>query len=211
MTNLSCFAIFLCIAPSLSLNLGQITPQYYIPDVLRPRSAIPKPVPRAIIADPQLSGLLMARKQAMKIEKDIDSEIEALLQDKTYRRTFDSQVYDSDGLPFFNPRPANTLSAVIGAQGGTWFPGPSGAGLEGSRMLEGRASQFSDRRTQDNQRAVERGQGPLASMLQRTVALRGRYPQMVREGQPDKQINARMFMPTRSQITPDPSDEISSK
>ena len=211
MTTLSCLAILLCIAPSLSLYLGQIIPQYYIPDV-RPRSAILKPVPRSVIADPQLSGLLMARKQAMTIANDIDSTIEAILQDKTYRRTFDSQVYDSDGLPIFNPRPANTLSAVIGAQGGTWFPGPSGAGVEGSRMLEGRASQFSDRRTQDTQRAVERGQGPLASMLQRAVAIRGRYSgQMIREGQPEKQINARMFMPTRSQITPDPSDEISSK
>lgn len=208
MAILLCFAITFFVEPSLSLYLGHIVPWYNTPNFAR--SAITKPYPRSMIVDTQLSRLLIARKQAINIAKDIDSEIEALLQDKVYRRTFDAQDVDSNGLPFFNPRPSNSLSAVIGAQGGSWFPGPSGAGVEGSRMLEGRASRLSDRRTQDAQRPVRREPGPVLSMLQRAAALRERYTQMARQSQ-TKEITTRTFTPTTSQSTPDPSDEIESK
>ena len=221
-----CFVILLFCAPCLSLYLGQIVPQYYSPYVLR--SAIPKPVPRTMTADSQLSRLLMARRQAIKIATDIEREIKTLLQNKVYRRTFNSQDLDldSNGFPFFNPKPANTLSAVIGVQGGAWYPGPSGAGIEGSRMLEGRASQFSVRRNQDARMPLQRGPGPARSMLfpnplqrgpgpaptmlQRAMAIKGRYAQMVQQGQA-KEISTRTFTPTTPQTTPDPSDEVDSK
>lgn len=208
MAKLPGLVILLCFAPSLSLYLGQIVPQYYSPDVVR--SAISKPVPRAMISDPQLSRLFMARRQAIKIAKDIDSEIEHLLQEKVYRRTFDAQEYDENGFPIFNLRPASSFSAVIGVQGGAWFPGPSGAGVEGSRMLQGRASQFSVRTTQDASRPVQRELEPDPRMLQRAMTMKERYAQMARQRQ-EKQISARTFTPTTPQTTPDPSDEIESK
>ena len=179
------------VPPSLSVYLGQIIPKYYLPYVLR--SDIPKPVPRSAIPNPELSRLYAAKRQAIKIAKDIDAEIEHVLQDQLYRRNFDASQYDPNNLPFFNPSPTNPLSAAIGVQGGAWFPGPSGAGVEGSRMLEGHTSQFSS--AQASRRQSQTG---LTGMLQ--------VPQMVHE----KQF-PRTFTPTATQTTPDPSDEINSE
>lgn len=190
--RLHIFVLLLCFVPSLSLYLGQIIPQYYSPYVLR--SDIPKPVPRSAIADPDLSQLYAAKRQAMKIVKDIDSEIEHVLRDQLYRRNFDADDYDPS-FPFFNPRPTNGLSAAIGAQGGAWFPGPSGAGVEGSHMLEGRASQFGYRR-------AKASQTPSQSGLARTL----QEPQMILNQQ-----FPRTFKPTSTQSTLDPSDEIDSE
>lgn len=190
MANLVIFALLLCFVPaSLSLYLGQVVPQYYSSDVLRPN--IPRTVPRSEIANPELSRLYAAKKQAIKIVKDIDAEIEHVLQDQLYRRTFNPNDYDPNNFPFFNPVPTNPLSAAIGVQGGAWFPGPSGAGVVGSRMLEGHVSRRAHAsRTQDRT--------GLARILQ--------APQIVR----DKQF-PRTFTPTATQSTPDPSDEIASK
>lgn len=187
------FILVSFVSPSLSLYLGQIIPQYFSPYVLR--SDIPKPVPRSAIPDPELSRLYAAKRQAIKIAKDIDAEIEHVLQDQLYRRNFDSNQYDPNNLPFFNPSPTNPLSAAIGVQGGAWFPGPSGAGVEGSRMLEGHTSQFSVRSAQASRRQSQTG---LTGMLQ--------VPQMVRQEQ-----FPRTFTPTATRTTPDPSDEINSE
>ena len=129
MTDLQILALFCCLVPCLSIQYlgGQVIPQYYLPYVLRsevPRP-VPRPIPRSTIMSPELARLYAAKKQAIKIAKDIDSEIEHYVQNQLYRRTFDTNDMN---FPFFNPRPTNPLSAAIGAQGGVWFPGPSGAG-----------------------------------------------------------------------------------
>lgn len=188
MANLLIFALLLCLVhASLSLYLGQVVPQYYSLDVLR--SNIPRTVPRSEIANPELSRLYAAKKQAIKIVKDIDAEIEHVLQDQLYRRTFDPN--DPNNFPFFNPIPTNPLSAAIGVQRGAWFPGPSGAGVVGSHMLEGHVS----RRAQASR---TQGRTGLARILQGPPIVRVRqFP--------------RTFTPTAPQSTPDPSDEIASK
>ena len=190
MAKLHSLLILLCFVPSLSsLYLGQITPGVYSPEFVR--SAIPKAVPRSEITDPQLAQLLMARKQAVKIKNDIDSEIKTLLQDKIYRRTFNgAEETDPNGFPFFNMKPRNSLSAVIGVQDGAWFPGPSGVGMTGSHMLEGQAnhenqfSHFGFRRTpQDSQLPLQRGQGPAPGLVQQALAMRNRNAHIVRQNQ----------------------------
>lgn len=189
MASLYILTLLLCFVPSLALYLGQIVPQYYSPYVLR--SNIPKAVPRSVISSPELSRLYAAKKQAIKIAKDIDAEIEHVLQNQLYRRNFDSNDYDPNNFPFFNPVPTSPLSAAIGVQGGAWFPGPSGAGVEGSRMLEGHVG----RRAQASATPDLTG---VARMLKGS--------QMAH----DKQF-PRTFTPTATQSTPDPSDEIASK
>ena len=192
MTELQIVVLLLCLVPCLSIYLGgQIVPQYYSPYVLR--SDVPKPVPRSTAISPALARLYAAKKQAIMIAKDIDSEIEHVMQDQLYRRTFDTSDMD---LPFFNPRPTNPLSAAIGVQGGVWFPGPSGAGVEGSHMLEGRASQVLPFRRAQASRT------PSQSGLPRTIQL----PQTARDT-----LVPRTFTPTAIQSTQDPSDEINSK
>ncbi|XP_068753250.1 uncharacterized protein [Montipora capricornis] len=156
MANILCFAVFLFVAQSVAMYVDQTAPQYQYQVI---RSAIPRPVPQPMIVDPHLAQLLLARKQAIRIEKDIDSEIKTLVQENAYRRTFEMPRYNLNGLPFFSPKPANTLSAVIGAQGGSWFPGPSGAGIEGSRMLEGRANQLNGRTSQDATQRTDQTKG----------------------------------------------------
>lgn len=196
MTDLQILALFCCLVPCLSIQYleGQVIPQYYLPYVLRsevPRP-VPRPIPRSTIMSPELARLYAAKKQAIKIAKDIDSEIEHYVQNQLYRRTFDTNDMN---FPFFNPRPTNPLSAAIGAQGGVWFPGPSGAGVEGSRMLEGRANQVPPfRRAQASRTPSE---SRLARILQ--------VPQNVGNTQVP-----RTFTPTGTQSTPDPSDEINS-
>lgn len=193
MARLHVLVILAFMPPSDSFYLGHIIPQYFSPYVLH--SDIPRPVPRSQIPNPELSRLYAAKRQAIKIVKDIDAEIERVLQNQLYRRNFDANQYDQNGLPFFNPSPTNPLSAAIGAQGGAWFPGPSGAGVEGSRMLEGHTSQFSVRSAQASRRQSQTG---LTGMLQAA--------QMAN----DKQFT-RTFTPTATQSTPDPSDEINSE
>lgn len=157
MANLPCLVVILLFVGSSVLGQPEIVPRYGSLEVTR--STIPKIFPRSLLTDPQLAQLLLARKQAIKIAKDVDSEIQTLLQEKAYRRTFGARDYNLDGQPFFNPNPANTLSAVIGAQAGSWFPGPSGAGIEGSRMLEGRASQLNSRTPQDDSQRTDQTKG----------------------------------------------------
>lgn len=156
MATLPCWVILLFVGSSV-FGQPEMVPHY---DSLEgTRSTIPKTFTRSLLTDPQLTQLLLARKQAIKIAKDVDSEIQTLLQEKAYRRTFQVPEYNLDGQPFFNPNPANTLSAVIGAQAGSWFPGPSGAGIEGSRMLEGRASQLNSRMPQDDSQRTDQTKG----------------------------------------------------
>ena len=230
------YVALLCFATSFSIYIGPIAPQYYtLPEVAR--SAIPHAVARLEQVDPRLSQLLMAKKQAVRITNDINSEIQAILWDNVYRRTFDGGVEtDSNGEPFLNLRPTNRLSAIIGAQGGTWFPGPSGVGMTGSRMLGGQADYISRlsqvtgfRRTQEQLRLpVQTGTvGPSSALLQRALAMRDMNSQMASPPQNQgplrqmpigqqpieqaNQISARTFTPATAQSTTDPSDEIESK
>lgn len=149
--------VLFAIVGSAVLGQPEMVPQYG--SLEGTRSTIPKIFTRSLLTDPQLAQLLLARKQAIKIAKDVDSEIQTLLQEKAYRRTFQVPDYNLDGQPFFNPNPANTLSAVIGAQAGSWFPGPSGAGIESSRMLEGRASHLNGRMPQDDSQRTDQTKG----------------------------------------------------
>lgn len=149
--------VLFAIVGSAVLGQPEMVPQYG--SLEGTRSTIPKIFTRSLLTDPQLAQLLLARKQAIKIAKDVDSEIQTLLQEKAYRRTFQVPDYNLDGQPFFNPNLANTLSAVIGAQAGSWFPGPSGAGIEGSRMLEGRASHLNGRMPQDDSQRTDQTKG----------------------------------------------------
>ena len=231
------YVALLCFATSFSFYIGPIAPQYYaLPEVAR--SAIPHAVARLEQADPRLSQLLMAKKQAIRITNDINSEIQAILRDNVYRRTFDGGVEtDSNGEPFLNLRPTNRLSAIIGAQGGTWFPGPSGVGMTGSRMLGGQADYISRlsqvtgfRRTQEQLRLpVQTGTvGPSSAPLQRALTFRNMNSQIASPAQSQvvslrqipigqqpieqaNQIRARTFTPATAQSTTDPSDEIESK
>ena len=236
MAKLQSFLALLCFETSFSFYIRPIAPQYYkLPEVAR--SVIPHAVASLEEADPRLSQLLIAKKQAVRITNDINSEIQAILRDNVYRRTFDAGVEtDSYGEPFLNLRPTNSLSAIIGAQGGSWFPGPSGVGMTGSRMLQGQADYESPlsqvtgyRRTQEQLRLpVQTGAVALSSaVLQRALALRnmnsqmastpqnqGPLTQMPKGQQPIEQasqIIARTFTPTTAQSTTDPSDEIESK
>ena len=112
MATLPCWVILLFVGSSV-FGQPEMVPHY---DSLEDtRSTIPKTFTRSLLTDPQLTQLLLARKQAIKIAKDVDSEIQTLLQEKAYRRTFQVPEYNLGGQPFFNPNPANTLSAVIGA------------------------------------------------------------------------------------------------
>ena len=120
MARLHVLVILAFMPPSDSFYLGHIIPQYFSPYVLR--SDIPRPVPRSQIPNPELSRLYAAKRQAIKIVKDIDAEIERVLQNQLYRRNFDANQYDQNGLPFFNPSPTNPLNAANGDRREGWFP-----------------------------------------------------------------------------------------
>ena len=190
------FIILLSFVPSLSLHVKPVVRRYYSPFFAR--STVPRPELRSVIATPRLQRLYVAKEKIQLIEKEIDSEIEQILQKQIYRRNFDNSKPDLDSMPFFNPKPTDSFSAAIGAQGGAWYPGPAGAGIEGSRMLEGRASQEGLRRSQYLQTPSAQGE------VRHTHTSTSAAQSLEARGIP------RELSPT-VQSTPDPSEEIDSE